>query len=81
MGLYRVEVITGDACALMYNNREPHNQFDVIDLDPYGSAAPFIDAAVQSIADGGLLCVTCTDMPVLSGNYPEVLAIAIRVNF
>ena len=32
--------------------------YDVIDLDPYGTAAPFIDAAVQSIADGGLLCVT-----------------------
>ena len=21
--------------------------------------------------DGGLMCVTCTDMPVLSGVYPE----------
>ena len=36
--------------------------YDVIDLDPYGSAAPFLDAAVQAIADGGLLSVTCTDM-------------------
>ncbi len=25
----------------------------VIDLDPYGSVAPFIDAAVQSIRSGG----------------------------
>jgi tRNA (guanine26-N2/guanine27-N2)-dimethyltransferase len=55
----------------MYNHREPGQQFDVVDLDPYGSAAPFLDAAVQAVADGGLLCVTCTDMPVLSGNYPE----------
>jgi tRNA (guanine26-N2/guanine27-N2)-dimethyltransferase len=45
--------------------------YDVIDLDPYGTAAPFIDAAVQSIADGGLLCVTCTDMATLSGQQPE----------
>ncbi|KAG8940829.1 RNA methyltransferase tRNA(m5U54)methyltransferase [Tulasnella sp. 424] len=45
---------------------------DVVDLDPYGTAAPFIDAAVQSVKDDGLLCVTCTDMTVLaSGNYPE----------
>lgn len=42
-------------------------KYDVIDLDPYGSAAPFLDAAVQSVADGGLLCITCTDMAVLSG--------------
>ena len=46
-------------------------RYDVIDLDPYGSAAPFIDGAVQAVADGGMLNVTCTDMAVLSGNHPE----------
>jgi tRNA (guanine26-N2/guanine27-N2)-dimethyltransferase len=45
--------------------------WDVIDLDPYGSAAPFMDAAVQGIASGGLLCVTCTDMTALGGAHPE----------
>ena len=45
---------------------------DVVDLDPYGTAAPFIDAAVQSVNDTGLLCVTCTDLSVLATtNYPE----------
>jgi len=67
----RVNILTGDAIMLMYNSREHENQFDVIDLDPYGTASPFLDSAVQAVADGGLLCVTCTDMPVLSGNYPE----------
>ena len=46
-------------------------RYDVIDLDPYGTAVPFLDSAVQAIADGGLLCVTCTDSPVLCGTYPE----------
>lgn len=27
---------------------------------------------IQAVSDGGLLCVTCTDMTVLSGNFPEV---------
>ncbi|XBW36357.1 hypothetical protein QEN19_001936 [Hanseniaspora menglaensis] len=46
--------------------------FDIVDLDPYGTAAPFIDAAIQGVADGGMLCVTCTDSQVLCGNtYPE----------
>lgn len=45
----------GDANAVMHTNK---GRFDVIDLDPYGSAIPFIDAAVQSIKDGGVLCVT-----------------------
>jgi N2,N2-dimethylguanosine tRNA methyltransferase len=45
---------------LMYGHREAHNRFDVIDLDPYGTACPFLDSAVQAVANGGLLCVTCT---------------------
>jgi len=64
----------GDARAYMYskvgNERPPSNnyvhRFDVIDLDPYGTAAPFLDAAVQSLQDGGLLCVTCTDAGVFA---------------
>ena len=55
----------------MYQHREPNKQFNVIDLDPYGSPHIFLDAAVQSISDGGLLLVTCTDMGVLCGKSPE----------
>ncbi|KAK4694084.1 tRNA (guanine26-N2/guanine27-N2)-dimethyltransferase, partial [Lecanoromycetidae sp. Uapishka_2] len=40
--------------------------YHVIDLDPYGTAAPFLDSAVQAINDGGLLCVTCTDAGVFA---------------
>ena len=39
--------------------------------DPYGSPTQFLDSAVQCVADGGLLCVTCTDMAVLCGNASE----------
>lgn len=47
-------------------------QFHVVDLDPYGTAAPFLDSAIQSVRDGGLLLVTCTDAGVLAGSgYPE----------
>ena len=45
---------------LMYQHRDVASRFDVIDLDPYGTASPFLDSAVQAVADGGLLCVTCT---------------------
>lgn len=40
--------------------------YQVIDLDPYGTAAPFLDAAILALADGGLLCVTCTDAGVFA---------------
>lgn len=55
----------------MYKNRDFKQRFSIIDLDPYGSPAPFLDAAVQSLAEGGLLMITCTDMAVLCGNHSE----------
>ncbi|KAF8636686.1 hypothetical protein AX17_003491 [Amanita inopinata Kibby_2008] len=68
----KIRVNEGDACTLMYNHREEKKRVDVVDLDPYGTAAPFLDAAIQSVNDGGLLCVTCTDLAVLATtNYPE----------
>ena len=63
----------GDARTYMYglasqkpSERTYVGKFDVIDLDPYGTAAPFMDAAVQGINDGGLLCITCTDAGVFA---------------
>ena len=51
----------------MREGYKTHNGFDIIDLDPYGSVVPFLDAAVGSVRDGGLLCITCTDTRVLCG--------------
>jgi tRNA (guanine26-N2/guanine27-N2)-dimethyltransferase len=83
-----IDVSHDDAIAHMYTLvaqelRRAHTQkhhrstksekYDVVDLDPYGSATPFLDAAVQAVRDdGGLLCVTCTDSGVWASNgYPE----------
>ncbi|XP_043825653.1 tRNA (guanine(26)-N(2))-dimethyltransferase-like isoform X1 [Dromiciops gliroides] len=60
-----------DARLLMYEHQRRSQRFDVIDLDPYGSPATFLDAAVQAVSEGGLLCVTCTDMAVMAGNSSE----------
>ncbi|KAI9736200.1 MAG: RNA methyltransferase tRNA(m5U54)methyltransferase [Cirrosporium novae-zelandiae] len=59
---------TGDARSHMYSGKK----YQVIDLDPYGTAAPFFDSALQAIGDNGLLAVTCTDAGVFASNgYPE----------
>ncbi|XP_070779154.1 tRNA (guanine(26)-N(2))-dimethyltransferase [Enoplosus armatus] len=60
-----------DASMLMYEMRGKKERYDVIDLDPYGSPASFLDAAVQAVSEGGLLCITCTDMAVMAGNSGE----------
>eukprot|EP01028_Stygiella_incarcerata_P007679 TRINITY_DN32097_c0_g1_i1.p1 TRINITY_DN32097_c0_g1~~TRINITY_DN32097_c0_g1_i1.p1 ORF type:complete len:540 (+),score=133.53 TRINITY_DN32097_c0_g1_i1:103-1722(+) len=46
-------------------------KYHIIDLDPYGSPAGLLESAVKSIPDGGMLCVTATDLSVLCGNNPE----------
>lgn len=71
----------GDARAFMYSkvgNEHARaadgyvHRFDVIDIDPYGTAAPFFDCSLQAVQDGGMLCVTCTDAGVFASNgYPE----------
>ncbi|KAH6616405.1 N2,N2-dimethylguanosine tRNA methyltransferase-domain-containing protein [Boeremia exigua] len=58
---------TGNAIAYMYSYCDK-NGYDVIDLDPYGTAAPFIDSAIQAITDDGLLCVTCTDSAIFASH-------------
>ncbi|GBP29771.1 Probable tRNA [Eumeta japonica] len=60
-----------DACMLMYQHKMPSKRFAAIDLDPYGCPSIFLDSAVQSVQDGGLLLITATDMAVLAGNSPE----------
>ena len=37
----------------MYSIKARKQTIHVIDLDPYGTAAPFIDAAVQTVTDDG----------------------------
>ena len=63
----------GDDCKDIKGQPKHSEKYDVIDLDPYGTAALFLDAAVQAVRDdGGLLCVTCTDAGVWASNsYPE----------
>lgn len=77
-----IKVNTANAMAHMYSAAFPptdshgpahmNGKYDVIDLDPYGTAAPFIDSALQALNDGGLLCVTCTDSGVFAScGYSE----------
>lgn len=48
----------------------PGGPFGYVDLDPYGSPAPFVRVALDAVRPGGLLAVTATDMMVLAGAQP-----------
>lgn len=65
----KVQAEFADARVYMLTHEK---EFDMVDIDPYGSPSVFLDSAVQSVVDGGLLMCTATDMAVLCGNNGEV---------
>ena len=65
----KVRIFLSDANALMTSFSAPGERFDYIDIDPFGSPSPFLDSAVRSVKNSGLLAITATDMAPLCGIY------------
>lgn len=62
----RMKVTKNDASLALLQS-EP---FDYIDIDPFGSPNPFLDAAVKRLKYRGILAVTATDTAALCGTSP-----------
>jgi tRNA (guanine26-N2/guanine27-N2)-dimethyltransferase len=60
-----------DANCLLNCHGKPRQRFDVIDLDPFGSPVPYLDAAIRALRNGGLLASTATDLACLCGVHPK----------
>jgi len=54
------------------NSLLSESKFDYIDIDPFGSPAYFIDSAIRSINNNGIIACTATDTATLCGTYPKV---------
>ena len=63
-----VEVYQHDASMFL---RMKRGEFDVIDIDPFGTPSPFLDSAGYCSRRNSLLCVTATDTSALCGTYKE----------
>ncbi len=56
-------------------NKEAHvlltelNSYDFIDIDPFGTPVPFLDAAIKRLSPHAYLAVTATDTSALCGTY------------
>lgn len=63
-----------NAFALNYNLNTllSDNKYDYIDIDPFGSPVYFIDSAMRSINNYGIIACTATDTATLCGTYPNV---------
>lgn len=60
-----------EARALMLELAENKFKYQMIDLDPFGSPAPFIDFIWSLLARNGIVSVTATDMTALAGVFPK----------
>ena len=61
-----------EICQFLTSHSAPKKRFTILDIDPFGSPAPYLDCALRSIENKGLFSTTATDMPVLCGVYPKV---------
>ena len=67
----RVLVMNEDANLLLSRYAAPRKRFGFIDIDPFGSPVPYLDAALRALRNGGLLALTATDMAPLCGVHPQ----------
>lgn len=51
--------------------REHRGEFDVVDIDPFGTPSYFVDSGGYSLKKDSLLCITATDTSALCGTYKE----------
>lgn len=59
-------------CSFLSNVFEVRNRATIIDLDPFGTPAPYLDCVLRSVENDGMVSVTATDTAVLEGVYPNV---------
>ena len=67
----KVTILDKDANELMLQFSAEGKKIDIIDLDPFGTPAPFLDSIAQAIKGNGLLAITSTDMATKCGVYPK----------
>ena len=66
-----VLVANEDANLFVSRYAAPRKRFDYIDIDPFGSPVPYLDAALRALRNSGLLALTATDMAPLCGVHPN----------
>jgi len=61
----KVELVKGDVRATLAGR-----WFDYVDIDPFGTPAPFVESTIRSVRNGGIFAITATDTATLFGSYP-----------
>jgi len=69
--LQNVEFSENEICRFFSNYSKKGSRASIVDIDPFGSPAPFFDCALRAIMHGGILSCTATDLQVLNGLFQK----------
>ena len=69
----KVKALHADANELLFSLFRQKAKIEYIDIDPFGSPAPFTFAALYAVRNGGYVAFTATDLAPLEGKYPQKL--------
>jgi tRNA (guanine26-N2/guanine27-N2)-dimethyltransferase len=66
-----VDIKLKDANCVLSCNASPKKRFDIIDIDPFGTPAPYLDSAFRATKNKGLIAATATDLAPLCGVHSK----------
>lgn len=68
----KCDFYTSEICNFLSSSSNFDNRATIIDLDPFGTPAPFLDCILRAVENDGMISITATDTAVLLGVYPRV---------
>ena len=67
--LKNIRFFEQEVCRFFSNFSKKGERGSIVDIDPFGSPAPFFDCGVRATMHGGMLSATATDLQVLNGLF------------
>ncbi len=68
----RCEVVHEEANAYLHSRFGRLERFGAVDVDPFGTPAPYVQGALAAADDGAMVSLTATDTATLCGVFPTV---------
>ncbi len=69
--LKNFQVSENEVCRFLSSFSKRGNRGTIVDIDPFGSPAKYIDCGIRATMHGGLLSITATDLQVLHGLFRD----------
>ena len=69
--LKNIDFSEKEVCRFLSNYSKKGKRGSIVDIDPFGSPAPFFDCGIRATMHGGILSTAATDLQVLNGLFQE----------